>query len=145
MQTRTALVGAVLAFVHAVACAQDPAVVVHTDHGPVRIEVEVVADDASRTRGLMYRTELADAHGMLFVFDEETDHSFWMKNTVIPLDMIFISTDRHIVGIHPNAVPLDLTAISVGKPSKYVLEVPAGYAARAGITPMNQIDFDRVP
>src|SRR5689334_17818833 len=81
MQTRAALVGAVLALAHALACAQDPAVIVHTEHGPVRIAVEVVADDASRTRGLMYRTELADAHGMLFVFDDETEHSFWMKNT----------------------------------------------------------------
>ena len=134
-----------LALALALACSNDPAAVVHTDHGPVRIALEVAADDATRTRGLMYRTELADGHGMLFVFDDVTDHAFWMKNTVIPLDMIFIGPDRRIVGIHENATPLDQTPISVNHASKWVLEVPGGYTSRAGITTANQIDFDRVP
>ena len=133
------------ALVLACACSHDPAAIIHTERGPVRVTLEVVADDASRTRGLMYRKELADGHGMLFVFDDEVDHSFWMKNTVIPLDMIFIAADRHIVGIHPNAIPLNLTPISVGHPSKYVLEVAGGYASRAGISTNNQINFERVP
>jgi len=141
MQTRAL----VLALLLACACSHDPAAVIHTDRGPVRVTLEVVADDASRTRGLMYRKDLADGHGMLFVFDDEVDHAFWMKNTLIPLDMIFISANRHIVGIHPNAVPLNLTPVSVGQPSKYVLEVPGGYTARSGITTGNEIDFERVP
>jgi uncharacterized protein len=139
--TRTVIVALALA----AACTREPAVVVRTARGPVRSAVEVVADDASRTRGLMYRTQLADGHGMLFVFDEETDHSFWMKNTVIPLDMLFISADRRIVGIHQNATPLSLASISVGQPSKWVLEVPGGYTARAGIGTGDTIDFERIP
>jgi uncharacterized membrane protein (UPF0127 family) len=145
MQTRAAVVGLLSALVVALACSHEPVAIVHTDRGPVRVTLEVVKDDASRTRGLMYRTELADGHGMLFVFDEEVDHPFWMKNTVIPLDMIFIDANRRIVGIHPNATPLNLKPVSVGRPSKWVLEVAGGYATRAGITTNNQIDFERVP
>jgi uncharacterized membrane protein (UPF0127 family) len=141
MQTRALVL--TLAFV--LSCSREPVAIVHTARGPVRISLEVVADDASRTRGLMYRSQLADGHGMLFVFDQEQEHSFWMKNTVIPLDMIFIAADRRIVGIHPNAVPLDLTPISVGQPSKWVLEVAGGYTARSAITPGNEIEFERVP
>ena len=141
MQTRAL----VLALAFVLSCSREPVAIVHTARGPVRISLEVVADDASRMRGLMYRSELADGHGMLFVFDQEQEHSFWMKNTVIPLDMIFIAADRRIVGIHSNAVPLDLTPISVGHPSKWVLEVAGGYTTRSAITPGNEIEFERVP
>ncbi len=146
MQTRaTVSTRAAVALALALACSHDPAAIVHTDRGPVRITLEVAADDATRTRGLMYRTELADRHGMLFVFDDVTDHAFWMKNTVIPLDMIFIGPDHRVVGIHENATPLDETPISVHRPSKWVLEVAGGYTGRAGIKPNDQIDLDRVP
>jgi uncharacterized membrane protein (UPF0127 family) len=141
MQTRAL----VLALAFVLSCSREPVAIVHTARGPVRISLEVVADDASRTRGLMYRRELADGHGMLFVFDQEQEHSFWMKNTVIPLDMIFIAADRRIVGIHSNAVPLELTPISVGHPSKWVLEVAGGYTARSAISPGNEIEFERIP
>jgi uncharacterized membrane protein (UPF0127 family) len=132
----------VLALLAAVACERSgPVATVHTSRGPVPIRVEVVADDASRMRGLMYRNHLDDGHGMLFVFDETKDHSFWMKNTLIPLDMIFIGDDRRIAGVHANATPLSLTPISVGRPSRWVLEVPGGYAARAGIATGDAIDL----
>jgi hypothetical protein len=138
MQTRALVLLVAVAY----ACTQPgPAAVVHTAHGPVRVTVEVVRDDAARSRGLMYRDHLPDGHGMLFVFDEETDHAFWMKNTLIPLDMIFIGADRRVVGIHPNATPLSLTRISVGRPSKWVLEVAGGYAARAGIAVGDRIEL----
>jgi uncharacterized membrane protein (UPF0127 family) len=81
----------------------------------------------------MYRTSLAEGHGMLFVFDEDASHSFWMKNTLIPLDMLFIARDGTVVGIHPNATPLSTADIRVGTPSRYVLEVPGGWAARHGV------------
>lgn len=81
----------------------------------------------------MYREKLEDGHGMLFAFDDETDRSFWMKNTIIPLDMIFIGGDRTIVGVRANTTPLSLAPVSVGRPSRWVLEVAGGYAARAGI------------
>jgi uncharacterized membrane protein (UPF0127 family) len=128
-----------------VACASSgPVATVHTARGPIQVSLEVAADDPTRTRGLMYRDRLADGHGMLFVFDDVTDHSFWMKNTVIPLDMIFIGTDRSIVGIHPNATPLSLAPISVGRPSKWVLEVAGGYAGRAGMAAGDRVDLDRL-
>ena len=142
MQPRAAVAGLAMLL----ACSKaGPVATVHTARGPVRVTLEVVADDATRQRGLMYRDRLADGHGMLFVFDAETEHAFWMKNTVIPLDMIFIGADRTIVGVHPNATPLTLTPRSVGRPSKWVLEVAGGYAARASIEKGNRIDLDGVP
>ena len=118
-----------------------PVATVHTERGPVPVTVEIVADDASRTRGLMYRERLDDGHGMLFVFDDETDRSFWMKNTLIPLDIIFIGGDRTIVGVRANTTPLSLARVSVGRPSKWVLEVAGGYAARAGIATGNRVEL----
>jgi uncharacterized protein len=118
-----------------------PTAVVQTAKGPVRVSLEVVSDDASRTRGLMYRNHLDDGHGMLFVFDDETDRSFWMKNTLIPLDLIFIGGDGTIVGMRTNTTPLSLAPLSVGKPSKWVLEVAGGYAGRAGIATGDRIEL----
>ncbi len=143
MQTRTTL--AVLIAALATACGSSgPVARIATQRGSVTIALEVAKDDAARTRGLMYRDRLPDGHGMLFVFDAETDHAFWMKNTVIPLDMIFIGADGRIVGVHENATPLSLSPISVGRPSKWVLEVAGGYAARAGIVTGDQVGFDGV-
>jgi len=78
---------------------------------------------------------------MLFVFDEDRNHSFWMKNTLIPLDMLFIARDGTVVGIHANATPLSTANIAVGKPSRYVLEVPGGWAARHGVAAGAQVEF----
>src|SRR6185369_17151433 len=111
---------AVLAACRATTSAPDA--VVQTAKGPVRVSLEIVSDDASRARGLMYRNSLADGHGMLFVFDDESDRSFWMKNTLIPLDIIFIGGDGTIVGMKTNTTPLSLAPLSVVKPSKWVLE-----------------------
>ena len=136
---------AVAALVMLLACTKaGPVATVHTVRGPVRVSLEVAADDATRERGLMYRNHLADGHGMLFVFDAETEHAFWMKNTVIPLDMIFIGANQTIVGVKANTTPLSLAPQSVGRPSKWVLEVAGGFAARAGIETGNRIDLDGV-
>ncbi len=107
-------------------------VVFLTASGDVPVQVEVADTPAERSRGLMFRRELAPDRGMIFVFDEVSDHEFWMKNTYIPLDMIFVSSDRRVVGV-VNAAPLDETAVGVGKPSKYVIEVNAGFARKYGI------------
>src|SRR3989442_6984962 len=101
--------------------------------GAVEVSLEVAATPAERERGLMYRSSLAEGRGMLFVFDKDGNHAFWMKNTLIPLDMLFIARDGTVVGIHANATPLSTADIAVGKPSRYVLEVPGGWAARQGI------------
>jgi len=138
--------GLVLALVTLLACAtpSGPLATVHTKSGPVSVALEVAATDPTRTRGLMWRDHLDDGHGMLFVFDEESDHSFWMKNTVIPLDMVFIGADQVVVGVHANATPLSLEPISVGRPSKWVLEVAGGYAGRAGIATGDRVDLASV-
>src|SRR5256886_12780979 len=110
-----------------------PVAVIRGLGGVAEVSLEVAATPAERERGLMYRTSLAEGRGMLFVFDEDRNHSFWMKNTLIPLDMLFIARDGTVVGMHANATPLSTADIAVGKASRYVLEVPGGWAARHGI------------
>ncbi len=134
---------AVLACVVAlVAChGASPAVTIATSTGPKRVTVEVVDSDATRSRGLMYRDRLDDGHGMLFIFDEEKDHSFWMKNTLISLDMIFIGGDGRVVGVHANAVPHSLEPRAVGRPSRWVLEVTGGWSARAGVSVGDRVEL----
>ena len=113
------------------ACGSSPTAVLHGARGPVSVRLEVADTDATRTKGLMYRAALADGEGMLFVFDDTREHGFWMKNTFIPLDMIFIDDDLRVVGVHARAVPQSTETVSVGVPSRYVLEVPAGWADMA--------------
>jgi len=115
-----------------------------TARGTAEVALEIADTPATRNRGLMYRDTLPDGRGMLFVFQNDEEHEFWMKNTLIPLDMIFISADHRIVGIHANATPLSTASIGVGAPSRYVLEVPGGWAARHGIVPGDHVVLDGV-
>jgi uncharacterized membrane protein (UPF0127 family) len=136
--TATLLLAALLA----AACAErPPAARIHTAGGVVEVAVEVAATPEALQRGLMYRTELPDGHGMLFVFPEDRDHRFWMKNTLIPLDMLFIGADGTIVGVHANATPLSTASVGVGRPSRYVLEVPGGWAARRGVAAGQRVEL----
>jgi len=121
------------------------AVVNRADATTVSDDLEVASTPAAMERGLMYRTSLPESSGMLFVFPEDADHSFWMKNTLIPLDMLFIARDGRIVGIHPGAVPLSTASISVGAPSALVLEVNGGWTARHGIRAGDRLEFRGVP
>lgn len=100
---------------------------------PVSVTVEVVETDAARQRGLMYRKHLAPDAGMLFIFDREEQHSFWMHNTLIPLDMLFIKSDWTVLGIVENATPLTDSLRNVPGTSQYVLEVNAGFSRRHGL------------
>jgi uncharacterized membrane protein (UPF0127 family) len=126
----------------AVACGETlPTTRIHAKDGVVDVTVEIVSTPEAVTRGLMYRTELPDGHGMLFVFREAKDQRFWMKNTLIPLDMIFIGADQVIVGIHPNAVPLSTATVGVGRPSRWVLEVPGGWSARRGVASGDRVEL----
>ena len=100
---------------------------------PVSVTVEVVETDEARQRGLMYRKHLAPDAGMLFIFDREEQHTFWMHNTLIPLDMLFIRSDWTVLGIVENATPLTDQLRSVPGASKYVLEVNAGFSRRHGL------------
>jgi len=143
MQQRVMRVLAALFF--AVACAGEPLPTarIHAKDGAVDVAVEIVSTPEAVQRGLMYRTELADGHGMLFVFAEEKDHRFWMKNTLIPLDMIFIGADETIVGIHADAVPLSTATVGVGRPSRWVLEVPGGWSARRGVAAGQRVELPK--
>jgi uncharacterized protein len=96
------------------------------------VYVEVADTDAKRERGLMFRKELPDDRGMLFLFDEEGDHHFWMKDTLIPLDLIFVDGTGRITGIVERARPLTLEN-RIGGPSRMVLEVAGGWVAARGV------------
>jgi uncharacterized membrane protein (UPF0127 family) len=123
-----------------------PRVVVETRAGGRHVvKVELARTDAERARGLMHRTELAPDAGMLFLFDETSEHAFWMKNTLIPLDMIFIGDDGRIVGVVARAVPGDLSPRAAGGPSRYVLEVNGGWAAAHGVAAGDRVRFEDVP
>ena len=100
---------------------------------PVRFNVEVVDNDATRERGLMYRRSLGPNAGMLFDFQSPRSVSFWMKNTYIPLDIIFIAPDGAILNIAERATPLSETPLPSAGPVRGVLEIAGGRAAALGV------------
>ena len=103
------------------------------DGNEVSFQVELAADPETRARGLMGRESLAPDHGMLFVYDKPGRQQFWMKNTLIPLDMIFADSAGRVIRVHESAVPLDLGVIDSGGEAGFVLEINGGEAARLGI------------
>jgi uncharacterized membrane protein (UPF0127 family) len=108
------------------------------------VTAEVARTPADRERGLMFRTKLADHEGMLFVFDEDAEHAFWMRNTLIPLDMIFIDTARSVVGVVERAVPGSLEPRSGGR-CRYVLEVRGGWVAERGVRRGDRVVVEELP
>ena len=105
------------------------------------IDVEVAQTDPQRMRGLMYRTELSDDEGMVFVFERPKRHRFWMKNTCLPLDMLFVDAEGVIVGIEENVPTLNENTYFVRCASKYVIEVNAGWSRRYGVKPGDVVTF----
>ncbi|NNE52078.1 MAG: DUF192 domain-containing protein [Sulfitobacter sp.] len=103
------------------------------DWGTARFSVEIADDPAEQARGLMFREEMSAGAGMLFVYDRPQRASFWMRNTLIPLDMIFVDETGVVQRIHQNAIPLDETPINGGEAVLAVLEINGGMAARLGI------------
>ena len=93
----------------------------------------------------MWRTSLAPTTGMLFVFPFEEVQSFWMRNTLISLDMLFITRAGVVAGIVENAEPQTLKGRSVGRPTLYVLEVPGGWSAKQGIRAGSHVGFEGLP
>ncbi len=118
-----------------------PAIRFETARGPWVVKVEIAADEASRARGLMFRRSLEPDHGMLFVFPTTEEHSFWMHNTPIALDMIFLDETRATIGVVANAAPRTDTPRTVGKPSRYVVEVAGGEAAAHAVGPGTRAVF----
>jgi uncharacterized membrane protein (UPF0127 family) len=120
-------------------------VAIDTGGRKVLFRVEVAVTPEEHARGLMYRSQLADDAGMVFVFEEPSVQRFWMKNTLIPLDMIFIGKDRRIVGVVENAAPETETERMVGAPSQYVLEIGGGLSAKLGIHRGESVDLQNIP
>jgi len=110
--------------------------------GAHRLTVEIADTGALRTRGLMWRTELPEGTGMLFIFPSEVVQSFWMRNTLIPLDMLFFDKRGRVVGVVQSAEPRTLTSRTVGKASLYVLEVPGGWTTRNAVRAGSMVELE---
>ncbi len=115
-------------------CVEDR-LAIRGDFGEVAFRVAVADTDAERAQGLMHVEEMDRFTGMLFVYDRPQPVAFWMKNTLIPLDMIFADAAGVVQKVHAEAVPGDLTGIPGGDSIQYVLEVNGGLAAQLGIGP----------
>lgn len=126
------------------AFADESRLVLHTATGEYSFNVQVVDTPESRAQGLMFVTELADDAGMLFDFKEERPVSFWMRNTFIPLDMIFVGTDGLVRNVHVNARPHDVTSIPSEGPVQYVLEIPGGRSVEIGLAAGDRMEHDRI-
>jgi uncharacterized membrane protein (UPF0127 family) len=126
------------------ACAPDR-LDLRLDKGRESFAVEVADDPAERAQGLMFRTELPAASGMLFVYDSPRQVSFWMKNTLIPLDMVFADATGTVTRVHEGAVPGDLNPIDGGPGVQFVLEINAGLAAKLGLVPGAQLRHPAIP
>ena len=116
-----------------------------TDSVRVSLDIEFARTDYEIQTGLMYRKSMGRKQGMLFVFEEEGPHSFYMKNTLIPLDIIFIDKDLKIVSIQRNASPLDESRIPSGGPVQYVLEINAGLSDLWGLGVGDRIRYESIP
>ncbi len=106
--------------------------------GAEQFTLEVADEDKEREVGLMNRRSMPADHGMIFVFPREDRLSFYMKNTLIPLDIIYVDADGEVVSIHPMQ-PLDVTSIPARAPAKYAIELNQGAAARAGVKPGDRL------
>jgi hypothetical protein len=118
-----------------------PAVLLHAGQRVIPIRVEVARTEAEHERGLMFRNHLDADAGMLFVFPRAAPLTFWMKNTFIPLDMVFIDESHHVLGVVEEAVPETETPRRVEGESRFVLEVVGGLTRRLGLAPGAKVEF----
>lgn len=126
--------------------APPPSVTLKTPAGTTHeVRVELALTPEEQQRGLMFREQLPSGDGMLFVFEDDRVRTFWMKNTLIPLDMIFIARGGRVVGVVHEAVPRTEDPRRVLEKSRYVLEVPGGWARAKGIGPGTTVRFENVP
>ena len=129
----------------AAATCRDTIVDLRGDWGSARFTVELADDPAERSLGLMNRPEMARSRGMLFVYERPQRASFWMRNTLIPLDMIFMDSTGTVTRIHENAIPLDETAIPGGDGVLMVLEINGGLSSVYGINVGTTLRHPAVP
>ncbi|QMU57368.1 MAG: DUF192 domain-containing protein [Boseongicola sp.] len=109
------------------------------DFGRARFTVELADEPSERSQGLMHRESMATGAGMLFAYEHPQSVAFWMRNTLIPLDMIFADSVGVVMRVHENAIPLDETAIEGGQNIQFVLEINGGLADRMGISVGSQL------
>ena len=118
---------------------QKSSLVIVTGGREIKFDVDLALTEAERAHGLMFREKLGPYDGMLFDFHQEAPVSFWMKNTLIPLDMVFIAADGTIRHVHANAVPLSTDTIPSEFPVRGVLEINGGSARLLGIKPGDKV------
>jgi uncharacterized membrane protein (UPF0127 family) len=106
-----------------------------------KIDIEIADSDGERQQGLMYRTQMEDSQGMLFIFPETEMQSFWMKNTLISLDILFVNENMEIVTIQKYAQPKSEQSLRSTKPAKYVIEVNAGFCDRYQVSEGDLVKF----
>jgi uncharacterized membrane protein (UPF0127 family) len=112
---------------------------VQTAGGPQKFSIELALSDAQMEQGLMFRRSMPANAGMLFDFKHPTGVTMWMKNTLIPLDMLFLDNSARIIDIHERAVPNSTDIIASRVPARYVIELNGGTVARLGIKPGDQV------
>jgi uncharacterized membrane protein (UPF0127 family) len=124
-------------------CARGPCVAIVAPDGKTRatVEVEVVNTFEQRQHGLMFRKHLDQNAGMIFIFADAAPRNFWMHNTEIPLDMIFVNSSFRVIGIVENATPRTDAPRGVEGASQYVLEVSGGFCAKHGVKTGDRFDF----
>ena len=110
----------------------------------VSLDIEIADNDATREVGLMGRPAMEERQGMLFIFEDESLTSFWMRNTILPLDMIFINKQGKIVTIHKNTKPFSEDTYSATAMTLFVLEVNAGFAEKYGIKEGDMVSWKRM-
>lgn len=125
------------------ACSED-AVSLRGDFGSARFSVDVADEEAERSQGLMFVEQMDTMQGMLFVYDRPQSVSFWMRNTLIPLDMVFADAQGVVQDIHVNAQPLDETPIFGGQGIQFVLEINGGMSQRLGLAPGDEMQHPSI-
>lgn len=118
--------------------------VVHTNNGEIQYRVESALTPTEQQKGLMYRKHLASRNGMIFIFNPPRVARMWMKNTLIPLDMVFFDRMGRVIRVHKNAIPHDETVISSIVPVLGVLEINAGEAQKYDIRPGTILDLTNI-
>lgn len=128
---------------NAEAC-RDDRVSLRGDFGVVSFTVELALTPQEQARGLMFRETMGQRAGMLFVFPRERDRAFWMRNTYIPLDILFYDKGGRLLNVATEAVPLDETPLPSNGPARYVLEINGGLATQLGFAPGDVIQHPRI-
>jgi len=108
-----------------------------------KIDIEIAENDDERMQGLMYRKSMDDDKGMLFIFETEEPQSFWMKNTIMSLDIMYVNSKKEIVKIFKSTIPFSEKSIPSGAPAKYVVEVAAGFTDRYKISEGDIVNFQK--